>query len=189
MNSWNLRPQKAAQVLFFILGSGWFTPVSFVAGVFIGFYGMEEIMAWRGGPSGQPYYSLFFVLAETKNGIEPVQLRRLEHFLAENPEASLLLSTSQGKVTNYDNWDYTLIKSETEVKVTVSYLDDDYASKSIYRVEKKNTITPLYSSVSGMPNILFGLIFGLIFAKFIRFFFMYAYATCTRAINAEQRKL
>jgi hypothetical protein len=189
----NLRLKKAAQVIFFILGSGWFIPVSFVAGAMMGLPIMEEITAWREGQEGKPYFSKFYVMAETQSGTVPLHLGdELKKFRASNPDFHFTLSVPQGEIidpeSEYIYWRYTQEQLEQATRVTVLYHDDDYSSKSIYRVEK-DSIVPIYSSFSGPGHLFYIFIFALILAKLIRFFALCAYASCTRSINAEQRKL
>ncbi|MDR2690634.1 MAG: hypothetical protein LBB76_12890 [Azoarcus sp.] len=170
--------RKTARIVFSILGSKWFYPMSFLIGVCLAFPIFEAVVAWRGeGKMPQRFY----ILAESPetNALTPIFLYEREKFLEQHPDARFLLSSLEGyippakgnipSVDGMEMWTYSVtVQGIQKQKVDLRYHSDDYNITSIYLVDG-TSITPVYSTFTGPPTGLWCLLLGLFSVKCIAF--------------------
>jgi hypothetical protein len=169
--------KKTAYIVFAILGSKLFYPVSFLMGMYMAIPVFETVVAWRG--EGETP-GRFYVLAESPktNALTPISLHEREKFLERHQDARFLLSSLAGKIppakenTSVDGmemWTYSVtVQGAQKQKVDLRFRSDDYNITSVYLIDG-TSITPVYWTFNGPPTIFWCLLLGCFFVMGISF--------------------
>jgi hypothetical protein len=170
--------KKTAYIVFAILASKLFYPVSFLMGMYMAIPAFETVVAWR-GEGKTP--GRFYVLAESPktNALTPIFLHEREKFLERHQDTRFLLSSLEGdippakgnisSVDGMEMWTYSVtVQGTQKQKVDLRFHSDDYNMTSIYLVDGAS-ITPVYWTFNGPPTVFWCLLLGCFFVKGISF--------------------